>query len=52
MSLFLNGKKMKIYLNGKAYKIGSALLFWGRLLSSDKYFLKDSNDQYLLFREG
>lgn len=54
MSVYLGTNKVKIILDGKIYKINidSSISDKIRLLSSDKYILKDSNGIYLVPKEG
>lgn len=50
MALYVGSQKKKIFLNGKIYtiaKVSDKI----RLLSSDKYILKDSQGVYLIPKE-
>ena len=56
MALYLGGDKVKVNLNGIAYNSNfftTTLILNGiMLLSSDDYFLKDSNGLYLTAKES
>lgn len=56
MALYLGNQKVKLNLNGIAYKLNiysiSSNVKGPVLLSSDNYILKDSNGLYLIFKEG
>jgi hypothetical protein len=56
MPLYLGNKKVKINFSGNIYKLN---LYYSkkieeiiRLLSSDRYILKDSNGLYLIPKDG
>ena len=52
MSLYLGGQKVKIHLNGVAYKLNifstTPIINGNLLLSSDDYILQDFNGIYLI----
>lgn len=56
MALYLGNQKVRLNLNGIAYKLNifsmSSNIKGPVLLSSDNYILKDSNGLYLTFKEG
>ena len=56
MPLYLGNEKVKINLNGIVYKLNlyssKKIEDIIRLLSSDRYILKDSNGLYLIPKDG
>ena len=52
MTLYVNGERVKIYVNGLAYNINlvSPVVETVGLLSSDGYILQDKNGLYLIPR--
>jgi Mn-dependent DtxR family transcriptional regulator len=56
MALYLGGQKVKININGIAYKLhifsNASLTNYVRLLSSEGYVLKDSNGLLLTAKES
>jgi hypothetical protein len=56
MPLYLGNEKVKINLNGIVYKLNlyssKKIEEIIRLLSSDRYILKDSNGLYLIPKDG
>ena len=56
MALYLGNQKVKLNLNGAAYKLNifstASIINGTILLSSDNYILKDSNGLYITLKES